>query len=232
MKNVVHKIDAIIFDMDGTIVQSNGDWTLSIVKALEKRGIPLQDINNRLKEIDDVMTGIDVVVCAQILRKMFPIRDTDNALRKDLLNFFKEQITETLEFVPGFSDFHKILRENNIKSCIATNSYREYFAKVQKLMGLNEIFGEHLYCVEDVNRKGKPRPDIFLYSAKKLGANPENCLVFEDSQYGFMAAKAANMKCIAIENSINKNKLDIVHGSISHYNQAVEVIKKILNNQT
>ena len=95
-------------------------------------------------------------------------------------------------------------------------------------MKLPSFFGEHLYCIEDVALKGKPNPDIFLFAAKKLGVPPQECLVFEDSQYGFLAAKAAGMRCIAIKNDINKPWRDIVHASVDSYDEAVAAIKQVL----
>jgi beta-phosphoglucomutase-like phosphatase (HAD superfamily) len=224
MDIIAKKIGAIIFDMDGTIVQSNQTWSMKIVRVLLKRGIPQEDIDKNIQELDVKLTGLDAGLCAKYLKKMFKITDTYSKLRRDLLSPFDSQIPTTLEYISGFQDFHKKLQFHKIPSCIATNSHRPYFSKIQEIMGLPAFFGEHLYCVEDVDRKGKPSPDLFLFAAKKLGVPPQQCLVFEDSKYGFLAAQAAGMKCIAI----NVSSREIVHGCIDSYDEAIDAMKQIL----
>jgi len=95
-------------------------------------------------------------------------------------------------------------------------------------MSLYKFFGANLYCIEDVGNKAKPKPDIFLHTAKKLNVTPSECIVFEDSLFGFQAARAAGMKCIAIKNSINQNNLKLVQQAISSYHEAEAALSKIL----
>jgi len=84
-----------------------------------------------------------------------------------------------------------------------------------------------MYCVADVNFVPKPDPAIFLHSASQLGVKPEDCVVFEDSIFGFNAAKAAGMKCIGIKNELNLKHLDKVNDAIENYYQAEDALKKI-----
>ena len=74
----------------------------------------------------------------------------------------------------------------------------------------------------------KPDPALFLHAAEKLNAAPENCVVFEDSIWGFKAANAAHMKCIAIKNNRNQDHhSENTHGAIDSYDEAEAVILTI-----
>ncbi|MBM3887195.1 HAD family phosphatase, partial [Candidatus Dependentiae bacterium] len=95
-------------------------------------------------------------------------------------------------------------------------------------MKFHAIFGEHVYGIADVNYIPKPNPTLFLHVAKKLGVKPEECIVFEDSIYGFQAAKAAGMKCIAIKGPNNHHLLEHANAAIDSYHEAIDALKKVL----
>lgn len=103
------------------------------------------------------------------------------------------------QFLPGVIRLTKHLYQNQIPSAIATSSSRHHFNMKtihhQQWLSLFDCF---VLGDDPEIRQGKPAPDIFLIAAKRLGANPEQCLVFEDSIAGMEAALAAKMSVVAI----------------------------------
>ena len=68
---------------------------------------------------------------------------------------------------------------------------------------------------------------MFLHAAKQLGVKPEECIVFEDSHFGFKAAQSAGMRCIAIKSSTNQDSLHMAHEAVGNYYEALEALRKL-----
>jgi beta-phosphoglucomutase-like phosphatase (HAD superfamily) len=149
-------------------------------------------------------------------------------MEKQVVMIAKEKFKEEIQFIHGFLDFQKKITDAGIPISIATNCDAVSLESLVKKMEFDKHFGEHIYCVAHVE-KPKPHPDLFLLAADKIGADPEKCVVFEDSLWGFKAADAANMKCIAIKNKKNANFFaDHTHGHIESYHDAEQVIEDIV----
>jgi beta-phosphoglucomutase-like phosphatase (HAD superfamily) len=100
-----------------------------------------------------------------------------------------------LKEVSGATAF--IRRFSHIPRCIASSSSIDRLQLCLAVLGLEAEFGSHVYSADMVAR-GKPHPDIFLYAASKLGVNPNECLVIEDSAGGIRAAVAAGMTAVGL----------------------------------
>jgi HAD superfamily hydrolase (TIGR01509 family) len=94
--------------------------------------------------------------------------------------------------IPGIQKTLEMLRA---RRCIASSSPLHRIARSLELTGLREYFGEHLFSASMVSR-GKPAPDLFLYSAAQMKVEPSKCVVIEDSPSGVLGAKAAGMRVI------------------------------------
>lgn len=138
-----------------------------------------------------------------------------------------KDFSDAIDFIPGFEDFQKVLAENEVKHSIATNADEPSFKLLIKKCGFDQMFGEHLYCADQAGGRPKPDPAVFLHEAEKLGVSPEDCIVFEDSIYGFKAAKAAGMRCIAIKNEKNADIVSMVDAHIEHYDQAHQALHDV-----
>ena len=149
-------------------------------------------------------------------------------IQKQVESFQKLATQEGAKFICGFQNFHKQLQAHNILTSLATNANLATLSFLDKKIKLENYFGKNMYCLDHVDHKAKPDPTLFLHAAQKLKVKPQECLVFEDSQAGFHAAKAAGIKCIAIRNDLNKDLLHLADGTIGSYDQAVEEIKKLL----
>lgn len=227
MKKINGKLKAIIFDMDGTIIKTEHIWKDIVHKFLETKGIKqLTDHQvNLLKQ--NSSAGLPITL--GILKRELNLKGSVEELLKQKTAFINNYLEkQQIDFIHGFANFHKRLQENNILSGIATNATIETFDIFNKKIRLDSFFGKNIYTMEHVGNKAKPDPAVFLHTAKQLNVKPEECVIFEDSQVGFDAAKKAGMKCIAIKNEYNQDLLSNVHGVIESYDQADSELEKIL----
>lgn len=226
MKHIKHKIKAIIFDMDGTIIKSEQVYDKVVLDLLKEKGI--FEISSDKLAVWSSLAGMSLNNASGVLKKLFELEDEIEHLVERQVEIANKYLGEKVNFIEGFEAFHKELREHNIPTAIATNAYPANLLKIDETINLQQFFGKHLYSVGHVNFVAKPDPKIFIHAAEQLGVKPEECIVFEDSVHGFNAAKAAGMKCIAIKNERNAELLHMVHEAIEHYGEAIEALKKIL----
>jgi HAD superfamily hydrolase (TIGR01509 family) len=226
MKIIKNTIKAVIFDMDGTIIKTEHLWDEATRKVLIRRGVA--SFTGNQEEILRSLSGIGLVRSAEVIKEKFNLEDRVTLIADETKAIAHELFNANLEFIDGFEDFHKKLRKHSIRTGVATNACKSSLQMIGQKMNLKQFFGENLYCIETVGNRGKPDPAIFLHVAKVLNVKPHECVVFEDSLFGFQAAKAAGMKCIAIKNKINLNKINLANSAIDSYDEAEEAIKSIL----
>lgn len=106
--------------------------------------------------------------------------------------------TADLELMPGVRELIHALRERGIRLAITTSADREPIEAILDRLALRDAF-ELIVDGSEVQR-GKPDPECFLLTARKLGVEPQDCIVFEDTNLGVLAAKRAGMYCIAVRN--------------------------------
>ncbi len=190
------KISAVIFDMDGTIVNTEPLWVEATRLLLTRRNVAVtkqlqQEINLRVR-------GLSVPNIMLTLKNMFNLEEEVSALVQEETQLAHSLYETNLAFMDGFEQFHAELKANNIKCAIATNGSDAAIAKTDRILQLERFFGEHIYGISSVQGVSKPSPDIFLYAAQQLEADPSQCVVIEDSPPGIQAAKAARMYCVGI----------------------------------
>jgi len=226
MTKLKTKIKAIIFDMDGTIIDTERAWRQATKDVLVTRGF--SSFDDKQTMVLASLSGIGLLEAAKVIKKAFDLNDSIETLAMDTKraahNFFENE----LDFIEGFEAFHKKLQHNMIPTSIATNADQASLTLLNNKLNLHRFFGQNLYSIETVGNKAKPNPDIFLHAAKQLQVEPHECVVFEDSLFGFQAAQKAGMKCIAIKNSINHNSLKLAHHAITSYHEAEEALSIIL----
>jgi len=137
---------------------------------------------------------------------------------------------ENEEPMPGVAELIEELYKNKVKLVVASSASIKNIEIVLKMFNLERFF-ETKVSGDEVNN-GKPAPDIFLYAAKVIGAQPEECIVIEDSKNGVEAAKSAGMKCIGFQNPNSGNQdlssADMVINSFSeiNYQELRQILEK------
>lgn len=178
---------SVIFDMDGTLLDSQRIHIPAWDYAGDKQGF-----ENMGRHIATVC-GMNEVGWTGYLESNFPSLDILK-FKTDVKSYLAENDTTKLK--SGAKELLCFLKENNIKMAVASGSstrrVKQKLQEVDVLHYFNAVVGGEMVT------NGKPEPDIFLYTAKLIGAENENCFVFEDSVNGIMAAHNAGMKCFGI----------------------------------
>jgi len=220
------KIKAVIFDMDGTIIDTEYVWQKVISDFLSKRGIT--ELTIEQKQILKDTAGGGLPKAASFFKQTFNFPENLEDLIQEKVNMSIEYMQKyPVSFINGFENFHDILRKNNIPTSVGTNASIPTLDLLAKKLDFKKFFGKNIYSMEHVGRKAKPDPAVFLHAAEKLNVKPEECLVFEDSISGFSAAKKAGMTLVAIKNDQNKDILYQADFAIDDYTQAGEIFKKV-----
>lgn len=180
------KLDLIIFDCDGVLIDSEILANRSEVEALRFFGLEfeLSDYMNRFvgKNTKDVLDGIEL---------LHGVRLSEDSWRLVQESTFKNFKAE-LKPITGIFE---LLASIDKAKCVASSSSLERLDLTLKLTGLLDLFSPHIFSSEQVNR-GKPAPDLFLFAAEQMQVHPDRCIVIEDSLTGVRAGVAAGMKVI------------------------------------
>lgn len=219
-------VKAVIFDMDGTIFKSENVWGEVTQDFVAKQlGRTLTDVE--MKYVRSLNGRANSIV-AQGLKEYFKFELTVQQIATAMLDEGILRTIDATQYIEGFEQFIELLLKHKIPVALATNADIKILAAYNAKMNLGQYFGEHMYSFEHSEGKTKPDPAVFLLAAKKLGYKPDECLVFEDSHPGFVAAQAAGMRCIAIENDRNINHRHLVHAMVPHFNEVHDGLKKLV----
>lgn len=183
-----HPFKAYIFDCDGTIADTMPLHFRAWTRAMEENGGQFPE------DLFYSWGGTPTTVIVEQLNEKFGTRmDPEEVCRVKEI-YFTDLIPEVLPVEPVVAlvrQFH-----GTAPMAVASGGHREIVVKTLEALGLLALF-ETVVAMEDVER-GKPAPDPFLEAARRLGVEPESCLVFEDSPIGIEAAKAAGMKYVFV----------------------------------
>ena len=184
-------IKAIIFDMDGLMIDSERvtfecyqerlkDMNLTMDEEFYKTllGKPIKGIYQRFYDV----YGND-----------FPIENVIQDVHQLMAERFE---TEGVPVKKGLVELLHYLKDNNYKTIVATSSNRDHVDKILAQAKITEFFDDSI-CGDEVT-KGKPNPEVFLKSCQKLGVNVDEAIVLEDSEAGIQASYDANIKVICI----------------------------------
>ena len=189
---MLQDIKAVIFDLDGSLVDSMWIWKEIDIEYLERFGI-----SELPKDLQKEIEGKSFSETAVFFKEKFQIPDSLEQMKDDWNKMAWDKYMNKVTLKPGADRFLEYCIKNNIKLGIATSNSRQLVETVAKARG----FGKNFDCIMTACEvaKGKPAPDIYLAVAKKLGVAPKNCLVFEDIVAGIMAGKNAGMRVCAVE---------------------------------
>ena len=192
-------LEAVIFDMDGVLIDSEPFHLVVNEKIFVNLGINLnedeyqsfigtthKDMWTTIKNRYNLPQSVPELVNMQVSGNIDYIK--------------KEEIEE----INGITDLLTKIAHENIKIGIASSSPTEVIELVINKLGISHYFSAIVGGEEIKN--GKPKPDIFIKAARNLKVSPTNCIVIEDSKNGVRAAKSAGMKCIGFKNPNSGNQ--------------------------
>ncbi len=213
----MNRFQAVIFDLDGTIIDTEHIWKRAIKDLLHIRGIAVCIQTEEL--LQQRMNGMALNQSCSFLKDHFQLPDALSVLIQEKTDRANSIYQKEVRFVNGFLEFYGQVIQKNLKTGVATNAHDLTVAVTEKALGLSKLFGQHIYSISCVDNKGKPDPAIYLHAADKLQIAPENCIAIEDSAHGLSAARKAGMFCIGINTSGRRTELAQAHRVIDEYHE-------------
>ncbi len=192
-------MSAVIFDMDGVIVDSELHW-----KSVEAEF--LQGLVGRWEDSDQ--RGIIGMSLYDIHLRLVEHYGLELS-KEQFVEFYKDLsgviYGERVSLIPGFLETIQSLAAAGTRIGLASSSPHSWIAMVLDRFDLRKHFNA-VVSSDDVEGRGKPAPDIYLFAANAVGAAPTRCVAIEDSSKGIKSAKAAGMKCFGLRNGHNDDQ--------------------------
>lgn len=216
-------VKAAIFDMDGLLVDSEPLWKQAHTKVFKKVGIDYNDEHHNL------MLGMRTNEAVRNVYRHYPWEglppdEFEELTIKEIIALMRKHI----KFQPGARKALMTCKKAGLSVAIASSSRPDVIDAVVDTLGIRDQF-DHIYSAE-YEEYGKPHPAVFLRVAKHFKVAPQDCLVFEDSPAGVLAAKAAQMHCIAVPEAESEGNrfigaADVVLGSLEEFDETM--LKKL-----
>ena len=176
----------IIFDLDGTLIDSMWIWEQIDIDYLARFQHTLPS------GMQNEINGMSFLETANYFKNRFQIPDSIETIQNDWNTMAWQKYEEEVQLKDGVFEFLEHLKELNIPCGIASSNSKELIELVVKKHGIDHYFKSIRNSCEV--KQGKPAPDIYLLVAEDMGIRPEECLVFEDVLQGVQGGKSANMK--------------------------------------
>lgn len=184
-------IKGVIFDMDGLLLDTEIVSFNCYKELLEKYGYLLE------RDFYLTLIGRNARDSKQLMKNYYKNEEIIDKIYEEKILLMDEKLEkEGLNVKNGAYELISYLKENNYKIAVATSTSRIRAIKLLEKANLKDKF-DYIICGDEV-KNSKPDPEIYLKAAMKIGINPENCLVLEDSSAGIKAAKRAGMTAINI----------------------------------
>ena len=181
------RYDLIIFDNDGVLVDSEPISNRHLAAYLTELGVPTSYEDSLRDYMGSAMHRVHDLVLERTGRRL--PEDFDDVLHARIFASFERELRP----VPGAVDVLEKLAADGVPYCVASSGSHQKIRVGHCTAGLQRWFQEdRIFSSQDVGR-GKPAPDLFLYTAERMGVAPERCAVVEDSPLGVQAAVAAGM---------------------------------------
>lgn len=222
---MLDQTDAVIFDLDGTLVDSMWVWTAIDEDYIEKYHL------TEPEDFHKKMEGMSYTETAQFFLKVFPeLPHTVEEIKQEWFHMSLDKYTHDVELKEGAEPFLRMIREKGIRTGIATSNDRKLVEAFLDSRGLSDLFDTISTGCEV--KKGKPAPDVYLKAAENLKAAPERCLVFEDVPMGILAGKNAGMRVCAVDDWFSRpqdaRKRELADYYIHNYNEIINHTFEVL----
>lgn len=214
-----HQTRALIFDMDGVIIDSEPLWRKAMISGFSNYDLNFTENDCRKT------TGMRLREVILYWQKLFPEKITNietvhHAIIHNLINL----INKEGQAMPGLLDLLDFLKIKNIKIGLSTSSDYILIEAILSKLNIKPYFNEIISAQH--LKHGKPHPEVYLVCAEKLAVHPMDCLVIEDSVNGMISALAAQMHVLAYPDAehLNNVKFQSADAIISHLSEVKNFI--------
>ena len=184
------RFDGCIFDMDGSLVDSMWVWTAIDREFLGRHGYEVPE------GFQKDLGGMSLKEMSYYFKKRFSLPASPEEIQEEWNRMAFYKYRHEVPLKPGAEALLAWLKERHIKAGIATSNSRKLAEALLESLGLSDYF--HAVVTGDEVTKGKPDPEIYLKASRKMGADPDRCLVFEDIVPGLQAGLAAGMEVCSV----------------------------------
>lgn len=205
----IKDFEAVIFDMDGTILDSMAMWAHLGSDFLKSYGV------NPPSDIDDIIMPMGMYESAKYFVDNFDINLTVDEIVKQVYASIENQYKDHLQLKPFVYDYFKALHEKGIKMCVATATDKTLAEAVLKRVGVLE-FLEFVITCDEVG-VGKEQPTIYLKGVEGLGSTVENTVIFEDAIHCINTAKKAGFTVVGVHDESSKKHMDMLKEKCDKY---------------
>lgn len=186
------EFEAVIWDMDGVLIDSEPYWQQAEIDVFATVGLHL----DQQQVIQTQGQRLDKAVEYWFERHPWPTPPTVEEITLQILDHVMQTVAEKGVAKAGVLAVLALLRAQGVRMAIASSSHLRLIEAVVERLRIGAYF-EQLYSAE-FEPYGKPHPGVYITTAQKIGVAPQRCLVIEDSMRGILAAKAAEMTCVAV----------------------------------
>jgi len=188
-----NRLKAVLWDMDGVIADTGPYHFQAWQETFKKKGIHFtaEDFKRRFGQRNDTIIRSIIGGCLS--------QDEIDIIASEKEAEYRRRVAHTVKPLPGAIELIKLLKEHGAKTAIASSAPMENIQLILSDLGIDNCFDTIVWGREVA--EGKPSPQVFLLAARKLGVQPQECVVVEDAVAGVAAAKRAGMKCVAVTNT-------------------------------
>jgi HAD superfamily hydrolase (TIGR01509 family) len=205
------RLEAVLFDMDGVIVDSEPLWSEAEKQLLARRNLRYSP------SLKTAMMGRDARGAVGYLIEHYSLAESVGELIEERNQLIAEFFKEQLKAIPGALELVRSVIAAGIKTGLVSSSPKPLVELALGKLRVTGLFD--LILSGDQVVRGKPAPDIYITAAEKLGVKPEYCLVIEDAPHGVAAAKGAGMCCLAISTSVSVEELAMADKVVSGFEE-------------
>ncbi|GET35208.1 2-deoxyglucose-6-phosphatase [Prolixibacter bellariivorans] len=207
------KIEAVIFDMDGVIIDSEAIWKRAEQEVFSSVGV---ELSSELCELTQAMTTAAVT---RFWYERFPWKEKSlTEVEYSVIERVADLIRDEGTAIDGVERFIRDIKHRGYKIGLATNSPAMLIPVVLEKLGISDYFDA--IASAEHEPEGKPNPSVYSSVIKKLGLTPATCVAIEDSLSGLVAARKAGMKTIAIVNGAHASaEFGIADLIVNHYGE-------------
>lgn len=202
--------EAVIFDMDGVVINSEHFWLQAENEIFSSLGV-------QLSHSDCLIT--QTMTTKEVTDFWFAKYPWDTVSLEEVEQMVIRRVVELIRtedcFIENVKPFIEHLKKLNYKIGLATNSPESFISISLERTGLIDLFDA--ISSSEHEKQGKPNPAVYLTTAKKLNVSPEKCIVIEDSYHGMQAGKNAGMTVVAFTNGNESLTFDIADRVLHRY---------------
>jgi HAD superfamily hydrolase (TIGR01509 family) len=203
------KLEAVLFDMDGVIVDSEPLWSEAEKQLLARRNLRYSP------SLKSAMMGRDAKGAVANLIEHYSLAESVGELIEERNQIIAGFFEEHLQAIPGALELVRSVMAAGILTGLVSSSPKPLVELALKKLDAAVLFD--LIVSGDQVIRGKPAADIYITAAEKLGVKPKYCLVIEDAPHGVAAAKGAGMCCLAISTSVRAVELAMADTVVSSF---------------